>query len=163
MKKTKPNAAGIIKWLFIILCTLMLAGFLFFKHLGTWSADISPKLGVTNGQFAAMPETPNAVSSQTGIESKHVEPLPMTGSVKQTKNKILQCLQELGSNKIVTQNEDYIHAVFVSPIMKYHDDVEFFIDTTTQKVQFRSTSRVGKYDLGANRARYDAFKKLYLR
>lgn len=156
------NATVIIKWLFIILCTLMLAGFLFFRHLGTQSANVTTKLGVTKGRLAEVPETPNAVSSQTEITSKQVAPLPMSGSLIQTKNKILQCLNDMGNNTIITQHDNYIHAVFISPIMQYHDDVEFYIDTATQKVQFRSASRVGKSDLGANRARYNAFKKLYL-
>ena len=156
------NATGLIKWVFIIFCALALAGFLFFRQLGSKSADITETLGVTNGQLTAMPETPNAVSSQTDIASKYVEPLPMTGSMQQTKAKILQCLQEMGDNSVVSQNEDYIHAVFVTPVMQYHDDVEFYIDATAHLVQFRSASRVGKSDFGANKARYDTFKKLYL-
>lgn len=156
------HTTGLIKWIFIIFCALLLASLLFFRELGTRSADITEKLGVTNGKLASMPETPNAVSSQTDIESKYVSPLPMTGSVQETKKKILQCLQEMGNNSIVTQNDTYIHAVFVTPIMQYHDDVEFYIDTKTQNVQFRSASRVGKSDFGANRARYNSFKKVYL-
>lgn len=156
------HTAGLIKWVFIIFCALLLASLLFFRQQGTSSADMTDKLGVTNGKFAAIPETPNAVSSQTDIESKYVSPLPMTGSVQQTKNKILQCLREMKNNTVMTQKDNYIHAVFITPIMQYHDDVEFYIDTATQNVQFRSASRVGKSDLGANRARYDIFKKLYL-
>lgn len=156
------HTTGLIKWIFIIFCALLLAGLFFLKQMGTYSADLTNKLGVTNGQLAAIPETPNAVSSQTSVESKYVAPLPMTGSVQQTKDKILQCLREMGHNSVVTQKDDYIHAVFVTPIMQYHDDVEFYIDTTTHLIQFRSASRVGKSDFGANKARYDTFKKLYL-
>lgn len=156
------NTTVLVKWAFIILCALIIAGFLFFRHLGTRSADITSKLGVHNGQLAAMPDTPNAVSSQTDDASKHVDALPMQGSAKETLTKILACLQEMGNNTVTTQLDNYIHAVFVTPFMKYHDDVEFYIDTANNKVQFRSASRVGKSDLGANKARYDAFKKLYL-
>ena len=156
------HTTGLIKWIFIIFCALLLASFFFLKQMGTHSADLADKLGVTNGQLAAMPETPNAVSSQTDIASKYVAPLPMTGSVQQTKAKILECLQEMGHNSVLSQNDDYIHAVFVTPFMQYHDDVEFYIDTATHLVQFRSASRVGKSDFGANKARYDTFKKLYL-
>lgn len=156
------NTTVLVKWAFIILCALIIAGFLFFRHLGTQSADMSIELGVHNGQLAALPDTPNAVSSQTTDASKHVDALPMRGSAKETLNKILVCLQEMGNNTVTTQLDNYIHAVFVTPFMHYHDDVEFFIDTVNNKVQFRSASRVGKSDLGANKARYKNFKKLYL-
>lgn len=156
------NTTALIKWVLIIFCALALAGFLFFRQLGSKSAAMIETLGVTNGQLAAMPDTPNAVSSQTDIASKYVAPLPMTGSVQETKEKILQCLQEMGHNSVVSQQDNYIHAVFVTPFMQYHDDVEFYIDTATNLVQFRSASRVGKSDFGANKARYATFKKLYL-
>lgn len=156
------KASIFIKWTFIIFCALVLAGLFFFRHLGTKSADMTMQLGVTNGQLTAMPTTPNAVSSQTDIKDKYVAPLPMQGTVQQTKNKILQCLQEMGNNTIASQDADYVHAVFVTPFMQYHDDVEFYIDPQSQNVQFRSASRVGKSDFGANRARYEKFKALYL-
>ncbi|WP_157471157.1 hypothetical protein [Halodesulfovibrio spirochaetisodalis] len=34
-----PTTSVIIKWAFIILCALLLAGLLFFSHLDTESAD----------------------------------------------------------------------------------------------------------------------------
>jgi len=156
------NTTVLIKWAFIILCTLIIAGFLFFRHLGSRSAEMTNKLGVHNGQLAAMPDTPNAVSSQTDDASKHVDALPMRGSAEATRDKILQCLREMGNNAVTTQLDNYIHTVFVTPFMRYHDDVEFYIDAASGKVQFRSASRVGKSDLCANRARYNTFKKLYL-
>ncbi|NND00796.1 MAG: DUF1499 domain-containing protein [Gammaproteobacteria bacterium] len=119
------------------------------------------KLGVTNGRLAAMPSSPNAVSSQTGNRRQYVEPLPMAGNAIETRKRIIESLRQMGGNTIKSQTDSYIHAVFTSAIMRFKDDVEFYIDEQASLVHFRSASRVGHSDLGANRRRYKAFKAFY--
>ncbi len=119
-------------------------------------------LGVHNGQLAAMPKKPNAVSSQTDDPNKRVEPLPMVGDLEQTVEKILHCLQLMGRNKVQSHKQNYIHSVFVSALMRYKDDVEFYIDEAEQCLHFRSASRVGYSDMGVNAKRYARFASLYL-
>ena len=123
----------------------------------------SKNLGVNNGQLSAMPKSPNAVSSQTNDTDKQVDALPMTGSGLETKEKVISCLKEMGGNAIKSETENYVYSVFTSRLMRFKDDVEFYIDESAQLVHFRSASRVGHSDLGANRKRYQAFKKLYLK
>ncbi len=119
-------------------------------------------LGVVDGALAPMPSSPNAVSSQTPDTGKRVASLPMRGTMAQTRQHILDCLQQMGRNDVKTAQEHYIYTVFVSSIFRFKDDVEFFIDENAQVVHFRSASRVGYSDLGTNRKRYEAFKALYL-
>ena len=123
----------------------------------------SKNLGVNNGQLSTMPKSPNAVSSQTDDTDKQVDALPMTGSGLETKEKVISCLKEMGGNAIKSETENYVYSVFTSRLMRFKDDVEFYIDESAQLVHFRSASRVGHSDLGANRKRYQAFKKLYLK
>jgi uncharacterized protein (DUF1499 family) len=124
----------------------------------------NPKsLGVNNGQLSPMPQSPNAVSSQTDDAGKQVDALPMTGSGLQTKQKIISCLTEMRGNVINNETGNYLHSVFTSRLMRFKDDVEFYIDESAKLVHFRSASRVGHSDLGANRKRYQAFKELYLK
>lgn len=123
----------------------------------------SKKLGINNGQFSPMPKSPNAVSSQTTEPDKQVNPLPMIGNKLETKKKIIACLETLGKNSIKTSSQDYIHSVFVSALLRFKDDVELYIDDENELVHFRSASRVGYSDLGANRKRYQAFRKQYLK
>jgi uncharacterized protein (DUF1499 family) len=124
----------------------------------------NPKsLGVNNGQLSPMPQSPNAVSSQTDDAGKQVDALPMTGSGLQTKQKIIGCLTEMRGNVINNETGNYLHSVFTSRLMRFKDDVEFYIDESAKLVHFRSASRVGHSDLGANRKRYQAFKELYLK
>lgn len=136
--------------------------FAFTQGLFTSGSMQPDDLGVKDGSLAPMPETPNAVSSQTDIADKKVAPLPMRGSMEQTRETILAVLRQMGRNSVQKSEPDYIHTVFVSPLMKYHDDVELFIDEKNGLVHFRSASRVGYSDLGANKKRYEAFRTLYM-
>ena len=121
----------------------------------------SKQLGVVDGKLAPMPKSPNAVSTQSGDPGRKVEALAIRGSVAETKSKIIECLNRMGNNSVKTESDDYLHAVFVTPLMRFKDDVEFYIDESSGVVHFRSASRVGYSDLGANRKRYEAFRSLY--
>jgi uncharacterized protein (DUF1499 family) len=43
--------------------------------------------------------------------------------------------------------------------MRFVDDVEFWVDPAAGVVQVRSASRVGRKDLGVNRARIEAIRE----
>ena len=117
---------------------------------------------VSDGKLADLPSSPNAVSSQTNQSAKRVEALPLKGSLSETKTKIIDCLGKMGGNEVVKKADNYIHAVFTSRLFRFKDDVEFLIDQAAEQVHFRSASRVGYSDLGANHKRYQAFCDLYL-
>jgi uncharacterized protein (DUF1499 family) len=119
-------------------------------------------LGVNNGKLTPMPKSPNAVSSQTANDAMKVDALPFVGDIQATHQKILRCLQSMGGNTVQQDDSDYIYTVFVTPLMRFKDDVEFYLDEVSQQVHFRSASRVGYSDMGANRKRYEAFTAAYL-
>ena len=118
-------------------------------------------VGVHNGQFASLPKSPNAVSSQTEDATRRVEPVPMLSSFEITQVALTNTLQEMGKNKIIKVEGPYLHAVFTSSQMGYNDDVELWIDEQAGMVHYRSQSRVGYSDMGANRTRYDHFRSIY--
>ncbi len=118
-------------------------------------------VGVHDGQFAALPNSPNAVSSQTEDATRRVEPLPMPSSFEITQAALTNTLQEMGRNRIIKVDGPYLHAVFTSSGMGYNDDVELWIDEEAGLVHYRSQSRVGYSDMGANKARYERFSSLY--
>jgi uncharacterized protein (DUF1499 family) len=117
-------------------------------------------LGLTNNQFSPMPSSPNAVSSQTDIEDKRVEPLPFT-HLEDAKKNVKRVFAQLPSNAIMTENDNYIHVVFTTETMKYKDDVELYFDQESMVIHYRSQSRVGYSDKGLNRERYNQFSELY--
>ncbi|SDR24091.1 DUF1499 domain-containing protein [Pseudovibrio sp. Tun.PSC04-5.I4] len=126
------------------------------------NARVPAYVGVQDGKFTPLPSSPNAVSSQTDDAARHVEPLPARATQEETKAAIEQTLDEMGKNKLVKSEGPYLHVVFTSAQMSYNDDVVFWIDQDAGFVHYRSQSRVGYSDGGANRARYDSFQRAYL-
>jgi uncharacterized protein (DUF1499 family) len=61
--------------------------------------------------------------------------------------------------QVVKREADYLYATFTTKLMKYTDDVEFWIDPQTSVVQVRSASRLGRKDFGVNRARIEAIRR----
>jgi len=142
--------------LLLLALIALFIGRLFFQNMST-----PAHLGHQNGQLAAMPSKPNAVSSQTDISEKQVAPLPYKGDAQQTKQALLTALTAMGGNKVEVQESHYIYSIFTTDLLRFHDDVELLLDDKTQQVHFRSQSRSGHSDLGVNRQRYEQFKALY--
>jgi len=107
------------------------------------------------------PQKPNCVSSVNTEKSRFVAPLQYSGSAKAAQARLLKVLDSLKGAHVVTSDEHYIHAEFMSPIFKFVDDVEFLIDENTQTIQLKSASRVGSYDFGANRKRITKIRDLF--
>ena len=108
-----------------------------------------------------MPSSPNAVSSLTTDTKKYVEPLTMQDNLNSTREKLLCCLESMGNNAVIRVDSNYIYTVFTTPLLRFRDDVELLIDETDQQVHFRSASRLGYSEMGANRKCYNALKWLY--
>lgn len=120
-------------------------------------------IGVKNGQFAPLPRTPNAVSSQSKSEATRVEPFPFKQSgLKESKIVLLQILKTFGGIEVITEEKNYIHALSTTPTLHFHDDLEFFFDERLRAIHFRSASRIGYSDLGLNRNRYNQLLAAYL-
>ena len=122
---------------------------------------IPANMGVKDGVLAPLPDSPNAVSSQTDQMEKRVEPLPFFGDLEQTRARIKLVVVEFGKAQILTEKPDYLHVVFTVPIIPFKDDVEFYFSEKDKQVHYRSASRVGYSDLGVNRERYMRIKSLY--
>jgi uncharacterized protein (DUF1499 family) len=124
--------------------------------------EIPVGLGVVDGRLAPMPSSPNAVSSQTDIEDKYVEPLQFQVDLPTSYQKILQVLAEIEEdNEIIVQTDNYLHVVFTTGLMRFNDDVEFYFDNSSSLIHYRSASRIGYSDLGKNRSRYEEISKRY--
>ena len=74
---------------------------------------------------------------------------------------IKKALATIPRIKIVSEDENYLHAEVRSLVFRFVDDVEFFVDEANHLIQFRSASRAGYSDLGANRSRMEAFRAAF--
>lgn len=126
-----------------------------------WQNAQVPDLGVVDGKLQPTGSRPNSVSTQTDDSSKRVQALPMKATLEATRSAIHAAIKTYGGAEVLVDEPRYIYAVFTTPLMKYHDDVEFYIDTANQQVHFRSASRAGYSDRGLNRQRYEALAQSY--
>ena len=78
-------------------------------------------------------------------------------------NSIRELIQSIPEAKITQDDPGYIHAEFSSKFFKFVDDVEFVLDAEIQRIDYRSASRIGYYDFGANRRRLEKVRNLLAR
>ena len=118
-------------------------------------------LGVTNGQLADCPSSPNCVSTQATDPVHRMDPISFSGSPEEALKMLKADIAAWPRTKIVTSDDRYIHAEFTSLLFRFVDDVEFLIDPATKQIHFRSASRVGKSDLGVNRLRMAEIRRQF--
>lgn len=117
-------------------------------------------LGLDDGKLAPLPDTPNAISSQTDDSSRRVTAFPFRENMELTQICLKKAIAAYGSYHFVTEDPTYWHVVFSTKI-GFKDDVEFYFDQNSGLVQFRSASRSGYSDMGLNRKRYNALFSSY--
>jgi uncharacterized protein (DUF1499 family) len=118
-------------------------------------------LGVVDGRLGACPNSPNCVSTQAADSQHQIEPIAFGGGPEDAITQLKAAIATIPRTKIVTQTDNYVHAEATSLIFRFTDDVEFFIDPQAKVIHFRSASRVGHSDLGANRARMEMIRKAF--
>lgn len=127
----------------------------------TGCAGTLPTLGIENGLLMQCPEKENCVSSQAKDQKHFIEPIISVATQLETKEQILDVLNESPSAEIKEIEDDYIRAQFSSSIFRFVDDVEFYFPDTQSEEIFiyvRSASRVGKSDFGVNRKRIEEIR-----
>ena len=93
-----------------------------------------------------------------------MEPIRFEGSSEQATQVIRRVLESLPRTRIESEDlsKNYVHATTRSLIFRFADDVEFFFDESNQVIHFRSSSRIGYSDFGANRARMEQLQQAIL-
>lgn len=136
-----------IKKLLILVPFIAFLGFsIRFIVLAKKSQELKPNVGVVDGRLLACPSESNCFS----------------GKVQKVENDILlrlhDRLQEHGMSRESSEGS-YLHFTDKSPLFGFVDDVEFLYFPKQETLYFRSSSRVGKSDLGANKKRISMLLK----
>ncbi len=155
---------AILKWLFLgglaLAVLAVLAG-----QLGFLRGTAPPDLGVNGGRLKPPSSTPNSVSSQADLWPAHpqeayarIAPLALVGDGPATLARIKAIVAATPGAQLVSEKPDYVYATFSTRLMKYTDDVEFWLDQKANVVHVRSASRLGQRDFDANRSRIEAIR-----
>ncbi len=138
---------------------LVVIGFLLVSNR-VFAGSPPTNIGVNNGKLTGCPNTPNCVSSQVAaIDLEHtITAIQLAGDNPSTIAKLKQVLQSMPNNKIVKETDNYLYIESTSKLMGFVDDVEFYLDKDSKKIQVRSASRLGESDLGVNRQRIEKIR-----
>lgn len=152
-------------WYFTLLVLALSAGLVLAGQLGFLSGTVPQDLGVTDGRLKPPSRTPNSVSSQASLYPEHpqrnyasIAPLAYTGDGDTAMARLAILLQKSERTVVVTQEPGYIYAQCTSALLKFTDDIEFWLDRPNSVIQVRSASRLGKKDFGVNRARVESIR-----
>ena len=118
-------------------------------------------LGTQSGQLLPCPDSPNCVSSQASDEVHGIEALALRAPLAEVWPALLDELEATPRVTVVRQSDGgdrYLHAEFVTALMRYVDDVEFSAAPGASQIELRSASRVGYGDMGANRDRIEVLR-----
>lgn len=116
---------------------------------------------VAAGEFVApCPSTPNCVSTAAPPDdaAHHAEPFVFTGSVGDAKTRMKALVGTMPRTVLVEETGTSLSFTFTSRLMRFVDDVDMVFVAEGEpggRIEYRSASRVGRGDLGVNRARME--------
>ena len=127
-------------------------------------------IGVSSERLKPPSKTRNSVSSQAHLHADHVqlqyasiESLPFKNNNAANSMQVLvSVLKNTTGVTIVDAKPDYIYAHAKTKVLKFVDDVEFWVNPAKGVIEVRSASRLGREDFGANRARVEAIRAAYM-
>lgn len=99
--------------------------------------------------------SPNCVSSQESREDFKVAPIAATD---EQWRQLVQSLADWENWSITEEDEYFVQAVAITPLMRYRDDIQLTFDPDAGLIHVRSSSRVGYGDMGANRDRVEKLR-----
>lgn len=82
-------------------------------------------------------------------------PLCFSGSAAEAIEQVVRQMEKLPRVDTIERRENYLHVVVSSLVFRFKDDVEFYADEQSGLLHFRSASRLGYSDMGANRRRME--------
>ncbi|MBP6492809.1 MAG: DUF1499 domain-containing protein [Rhodoferax sp.] len=157
-----------ILWFIALLVVVLALVLVIAGQLGLLAGKAPSRLGVTDGRLKPPSSTPNSVSSQASLYPDHpqqayaaIAPLSFKGDGEAAIKQLAQVLTQMPRTVIVTQNADYLYAQSTTALLKFTDDVEFWLDKPNHVIQARSSSRLGRKDFGVNRARVEAVRTAF--
>lgn len=159
-ENTKSINRSLLTVVLVLLVVVIWVGIrLVFPDSQTILAGTRPgNLGIREGKLLPCPTTPNCVSSQSMDLEHSIVPLTYQSSGTDAIANLKSIIQSQERAKIIAETDNYLYAEFASRWMGFVDDVEFYANEATGKIDVRSASRLGESDLGVNRQRVESIR-----
>lgn len=117
------------------------------------------EVGLVEGRLRPCPSSPNCVCSELADDDAAIAPLAFPGEPEEAFRSLLDFLRVEPRAEVVRVEAGYAHLVFRSRIFRFRDDLELRLDPDARVIHVRSASRVGRSDLGVNRARVESIRE----
>ena len=153
-----------MRWFFYSMAIAIALGVLLVAagQAGFLAGTQPPGLGVHEGRLAPPALAPNSVSSQAQLhpdnpqtKAAYIDPITFQGDPQVAMDRLIGVLRQTEGARIITQQPDYIYVQASTKLLKFTDDLEFWMDRANNVIHMRSASRIGRSDLGKNRARLE--------
>ena len=124
---------------------------------------IYPFSGFTQGSIPLQPcpSSPNCVCTYEKKARKSAPTLPFKGTLDESRAELIKLIATLEGAVLVQENTTYLYFEFHTAIGHFIDDVEFYFDETNKVIHYRSASREGYGDFGANKRRMKGIVKMW--
>ena len=110
------------------------------------------------GELPPCPDSPNCVSSQADSDGPQVAPLQTGLTAEQAQAALVAELASRPRVTITLEEPGRVEAEFTSAMFRFTDDALFLI-RPDGSIDVRSASRVGYWDMGANRRRVESLRE----
>jgi len=107
------------------------------------------------------PKSPNCFRSEVSAKKELKQPIKFDGSILEAEEQLVKTINSFPRATQKQKNSSTLHYSFQTKLGKFIDDVHFYIDEANGLIHFRSASRVGWSDMGANRRRIKKIKKKF--
>lgn len=107
------------------------------------------------------PKSPNCVCTCDPDPKKTMEPLSHSSTVEEAKSAMKKMVASISGTQLLEEQDFYLHFVFTTSLGGFEDDVEFYFEEGGEIIHFRSASRKGYGDLGANKRRMKKITKAW--
>jgi uncharacterized protein (DUF1499 family) len=151
--------------LFVLTIAILALVLLIAGQAGLLRGSAPADLGAKDGKLKRISKTENSVSSQADLWVDHpmqayarIASFKITGDGSAEMAKIIAALQAIPRTTIVAHDANYIYAQCTTQLLKFTDDVEFYLDKAAGVIHVRSSSRLGRKDFGVNRARIEQIR-----
>jgi uncharacterized protein (DUF1499 family) len=151
--------------LFVLAVALLALVLLIAGQLGMLRGKAPADLGVKDGKLKRPSFTENSVSSQASLWPDHprqayaaIAPIDIAADGSAEMGRIADLLQTMPRTVVVQKDDAYIYAQCTTQLLKFTDDIEFYLDKSAKVIHVRSASRVGQKDFGVNRARVEKIR-----
>jgi uncharacterized protein (DUF1499 family) len=145
---------------FALVLPLALAGLVLAVLIGLSASAARMQVagGAPGGHLRPCPGPPNCVGSEDPDAAHRIAPLAFDGDPEAAWRDLLAFLARERGSEVVEEDGGYAHLLARTPWLRFTDDLELRLDRAAHVIHVRSSSRVGRSDLGANARRIEAIR-----